>query len=171
MTEILAFPDKAERAELTRAKFNEDFKKRWKARGDCGEFTNDIWAWEEMLKEQGWIVQLYDNIMQEFATFVNFDNKMLCNNNPKAYYTQKAMEAILDRLFADEPATGRWLFYWEEVHDEAHRHVRDGAEWEGSEDYGTVWYSMELRVREILVGEDIPLRAKDAVGESPIESD
>lgn len=160
MNNVAQFPSADERAQKVKDDFNADFKKRWQARGDCGQFTNDIWAWQEMLEQSGWIVQLYDNIMQESATFVNFDKKLLTNNNVKAFHTQKAMSDIIDCIFAGH--TGRWLFYWEEVHDEAHRHVRDGGEYKDSEDYMTVWYSMELYARELADGEDIPLKPVEA---------
>ena len=147
---IVDFSEAANRA------WREEFKKRWKDKGSAGLYTDDIWAWEDMLKDNGWIVQLYDTVMQESATFVNFDKKLLTNNNRKAFHTQKAMSAILDKLFAGN-ATGRWLFYWEEVNDEAHRHVRDGDEYKGSDDYMTEWYSMELYSRQMGADEDIPL--------------
>jgi len=155
MNKVSQFPNAYERAQKVREDFNADFKKRWQARGDCGEFTNDIWAWQEMLEQSGWIVQLHDNVMQESATFVNFDKKLLTNRNVKAYHAQKALALIIDHMF--EGKTGRWLYYWEEVHDEEHRHVRDGDEYKDSEDYMSVWYSMELNVREVPVDEDIPL--------------
>jgi hypothetical protein len=156
MTNVAQFPDAQTRQQKVREDFNADFKKRWLAKGDCGEFTNDIWAWQEMLEQSGWVVQLYDNSMQESATFVNFDKKLITNRNVKAYHAQKALSLIIDHMF--EGKTGRWLYYWEEVHDEAHRHVRDGDEWKDDpEYYMSVWYSMELYVREVQDGEDIPL--------------
>lgn len=158
MTNISDFPTEEERAQKTRDEFNADFKKRWKARGDCGEFTNDIWAWQEMLESMGWIVQFYDNLLPEFTAFVNFDKKLLTANIPKAYHMQRAMAQIIDRMFED--ATGRHLYEWKEVQDEAHRQVRDGEEWkDDAEYYMTVWYSMELFVREMAADEDLPTQA------------
>lgn len=141
--------------------WQEEFKKRWKAKGDAGEFTNDIWAWQEMLEQDGWIVQFYDNVMPEFSAFVNFDKKLLTANIPKAYHMQKTMSAMLDVLFAGS-ATGRYLYEWKEVHDDAHRHVRDGDEWKDDKEYYmSVWYSMELFVREMKPDEDIPVAPKE----------
>jgi murein L,D-transpeptidase YafK len=157
----IAFPTAEERAQRVRDEFNADFKKRWKAKGDCGEFTNDIWAWQEMLEQSGWEIQLYARHIAVFTTFVDFDAKLIVNNNPKAFHAQGALREIVDRIFAD--AKGRWLFYWEEVHDEAHRHVRDGDEYKDSPYYMTVWYSMELRVREMAEGEDLPLPSAEEI--------
>lgn len=139
-----------------------DFKKRWKAKNEgAGEFTSDIWSWQEMLEHDGWIVQFYDNIMPEFSAFVNFDKKLLTANIPKAYHMQKTMSAMLDVLFAGG-ATGRHLYEWKEVHDDAHRHVRDGDEWKDDKEYYmSVWYSMELYVREMTPEEDIPVAPKE----------
>lgn len=170
MNNVVSFPDAQTRAEKVREDFNADFKKRWLARGDCGEFTNDIWAWQSMLEESGWIVQLYDNIMQESATFVNFDKKLITNRNVKAFHTQKALAQIIDCIFAGH--TGRWLFYWEEVHDEAHRNVRDGDECkEDPEYYMSVWYSMELYARELGETEDIPLKPVEEPYTGPMLGD
>lgn len=158
MTSVSDFPSAEELAQRAKAEFNADFKKRWKARGDCGEFTNDIWAWSEMLEQMGWMVELYDNQIPEFSTYVNFDKKLLTNRNVKAFHAQKALAQIIDDMFAGK--TGRWFYYWEEVQDDAHRHVRDGDEYKDSEHYMTVWYSMELRVRELADDEEIPLAPK-----------
>ena len=146
MNKVLPFPSKEELAERRRRKANEELKKQMLGRGNSvGQFTQDIWAWEEMLQAAGWSVDLYDRDIAEFSTFVDYDAKVLRNNNPKAFHTQHAMDQIL--IYAFDGATGKYLFYWEEVHDEAHRNVRDGDEWKGTELYMSVWYSMELRVK------------------------
>lgn len=53
--------------------------------------------------------------------------------------------------------TGRVLFHWEEIRDEAHRHVRDDEECKGTELYGTIWYSREMFQRELAEGEEPPV--------------
>jgi hypothetical protein len=156
VTNVSQFPSKEELAQRTKGEFNADFKKRWKARGDCGEFTNDIWAWQEMLEDMGWIVQFYDQIIPEFTAFVNFDKKLLTSNVPKAYHMQQMLAQIIDRMF--EGATGRFLYEWKEVHDDAHRRVYDGDEYKDSEYYMMVWYAMELFSREMADDEDIPAK-------------
>ena len=140
--------------EAVRAAWEVDFKARWKKEGKAGTYTDDIWNWEEMLVGMGWSVDLYGGFTPDFSTFVDFDQKFMINRNVKAYHTKTAMAAVLDKLFSG--ATGRWLFYWEEVHDEAHMRIRDGKEYEGSDMYGTTWYSMELYVREVLDSENLP---------------
>jgi hypothetical protein len=155
MINVSNFPTAEERAQKTRDEFNADFKKRWKARGDCGEFTNDIWAWQEMLEQTGWIVQFHDRVMPEFVAFANFDKKLLTAHIPKAQHMHRTMVQILDQMFAG--ATGRFLYEWKEVHDDAHRQIRDGDEWKDvPEYYMSVWYSMDLFVREMAPDEDIP---------------
>lgn len=141
-------------SEAVKQKWEADFKKRWRETGNEGDYTSSIWTWEEMLESMGWDVQLHNRTVKEFCTYVDFDNKVLLNNNPKAYHAHQAMNAALIKLF--EGCVGRWLFYWEEVHDDAHRHVRDQPEWEGSELYGSVWYSMELHERELKADEAFP---------------
>lgn len=155
MSTVTQFPDAAERAQKTRDEFNADFKKRWQARGDCGEFTNDIWAWQEMLEQMGWTIKFYEYGLIEFTMTVDFDEKILRANIPKAYHMQRTMASAIDSMF--EGQTGRWFYEWKEVHDDAHRHVRDGDEWKDDKEYYmTVWYSMELYVREIQEGEEFP---------------
>lgn len=154
MSSVTGFPTKTERIERNMKAFNEDFKKRWQARGDCGEFTNDIWAWEEMLKEMGWEVNLMDRAMEEFNSYVDFDARVFSNHNVKAGHAHKAMDSMLAMMFAE--VKGRWLLYWEEVHDDAHKHVRDHEEWKDSDLYMTVWYSRDLFVRELKDGEEYP---------------
>jgi len=138
--------------DVAKAKWEEDFKKRWRS---SGNYTGNIWDWEEWLKSEGWDVKLHDKTLPEFHTYVDFDNKVLRNNNVKAYHAHYALKAIVGNIYAKE--TGRVLFYWEEVHDEAHRHVRDGEEYEGSADYGTVWYSREMYSRVLTEGELPPV--------------
>jgi len=141
-------------SEAANRQWQEDFKKRWIAKGDAGEFTNDIWAWEEMLKQDGWVVQFFERVLPEFTTFVDFDKKLLTANVPKAYHMKQIMASMLDTLFAGG-AQGRWLYQWKEVQDDAHRNVRDGDEWKDDKDYYmTVWYSMELYIRELDVDVD-----------------
>lgn len=155
MTNVSQFPTEEERAQKTREEFNADFKKRWQARGDCGEFTNDIWAWQEMLEQMGWTVQFYARGMIEFTMTMDFDQKILTANVPKAYHMQKTMTHAIDQLFAGE--TGRWFYEWKEVHDEAHRRIYDGDEYKDSEYYMMVWYAMELFVRKMATDEQFPM--------------
>jgi hypothetical protein len=139
--------------DVAKAKWEEDFKKRWRS---SGNYTGNIWDWEEWLKSEGWDVTLYDKVLPEFHTYVDFDNKVLRNNNVKAYHAHYALKAIVERIFAG--TTGRVLFYWEEVHDEAHRHVRDGDEWKDDPDYYmSVWYSREMYFRELNADEQPPV--------------
>ena len=122
-------------------------------------FEGDIFAWTDLLREKhGWLVEMGDRLMPEFTTFVNFDKRMLAHNNPKAYHTRQTLQNISDMI--DGGAEGRWLFWWEEVRDEAHKFVRDGAEYEGSDLFGTVGYTMELSVRQMADDEEIPLAGK-----------
>jgi hypothetical protein len=140
--------------DAAKQKWEEDFKQRWIAKG-AGDYTAGIWDWEALLKDEGWQVDIYNNKIVEFSTLVDFDNKILLNRNPKAYHAHHAMKAALDMKF--NGGTGRWLFYWQEVHDEAHRHIRDGDEYKDSEYYMTEWYSMELYSRELNPEEEFPV--------------
>ena len=136
-----------------KSKWEEDFKKRWTATG-AGDYTSDIWTWEKLLIQEGWNIDLYNGKITEFSTLADFDNKILLNNIPKAYHAYHGMKAALDMKFSG--ASGRHLFYWQEVHDEAHRHIRDGDEYKDSEYYMTEWYSMELYARELKEDEEFP---------------
>lgn len=156
MSNVSQFPTEEERAQKTREEFNADFKKRWAQRAEGpGEFTNDIWAWQEMLEQMGWTVQFYSRVLPEFTTFVDFDKKLLTANVPKAYHMQRTMEHIIDLLFWSE-ATGRYMYEWKEVHDEAHRRVYDSDKYKDSEYYMMVWYAMELFPREMAPDEESP---------------
>lgn len=135
-------------AALTKTKWEEDLRKNQRT------FTADIWEWEEWLKLEGWTVDLGDKTLPEFHTYADFTNKVLRNNNVKAFHAHYALKAVIGNIFAGE--TGRILFHWEEIQDEAHRHVRDGEEWKGDELYGTVWYSREMFQRELADGEEPP---------------
>lgn len=159
MSNVAQFPTDEERAQKTRDEFNADFKKRWTQRAEgAGEFSSDIWAWQEMLEQMGWAVKFYEYSLIEFTMTVDFDEKILRANIPKAYHMQKTMAPAIDSMFAGQ--TGRWFYEWKEVHDDAHRHVRDGDEWKDDKDYYmTVWYSMELYVRGIMAGEEFPVAA------------
>lgn len=139
-------------ATFANQKWEEDFKKRWRA---SGEYSGNIWDWEEWLKQEGWTVDMYNKTLPEFHTYADFTNKVLRNNNVKAYHAHYALKAVIANIYAEE--TGRFLFYWEEVHDDAHKNIRDQEEWKGDELYGTVWYSREMYSRELTEGEEPPI--------------
>uniref|UniRef100_A0AB39CDQ1 Uncharacterized protein n=1 Tax=Pseudomonas phage HRDY3 TaxID=3236930 RepID=A0AB39CDQ1_9VIRU len=125
-------------------------------------YEGDILAWTDMLRDKhGWSTEMFNNVLPEFVTFVDFDHLLIIHNNPKAYYTRETLQKISDMI--DTYQTGRWLFSWAEVHDDAHRFVRDGEEYEGSDMYGTVGYTMDLTVRPLATDEEIPVKGKENV--------
>lgn len=129
-------------------KFNEDFKKRWKAKGSAGTHTDGIWAMQEELENAGWKVDLHNDEIGNFHTYVDIDKKLILNCNIKAYHADLAMQEVCRLL--EEMETGRFVLHWQEVHDDEHRRVREGAGYEdlvGTPDYGSVWYSRELFLR------------------------
>ena len=137
---------------LQNDKWEADFKARWAGRSAN---TDEIWAIQEWLEGLGWSVTLYDKQLPEFHTFVDYTNKVLRNNNVKAYHARLALRAVAANVMVNE--RGRVLFYWEEIRDEAHRNVRDQEEWKGTELYGTVWYDRELHSREMEDDEEPPV--------------
>ncbi|MND37653.1 hypothetical protein D3C80_283440 [compost metagenome] len=121
-------------------------------------FEGDIFAWLEVLEnEHSWLTNTGFNFLPEFNTYVNFDGKILGHNNPKAYHTRETLQKISDMIGAG--TTGCWLFWWEEVRDEAHKFVRDTEEYAGSDLFGTVGYTMELFSRKMADNEEITLNA------------
>ena len=125
------------------------------------QFEGNIFAWFKTLRrEHGWEINTRSR-MPEFTTLVHFDNKMgpkgMAHNNSKAHYTRLTLQKVSDMIDAGQ--SGRWLFWWEEVHDEAHKFVRDTEEYVGSDLFGTVGYTMELFCRKLAWDEAAPIHA------------
>ncbi len=145
MSIVSQFPTAAERNKRSFEEWQKDYIERRRAEGTLGDYSSDIFDWQEMLEGMGWNFTMFakNNQLAEGNMYADFDQKIILLHMHKAKMTHTALNEMIQDMFAGQ--TGRKLYYWQDILTE--RYERED---------GTFYYAMEFKERVLEHDEMLP---------------
>lgn len=145
MNNVAEFPTSEERGKRSFAEWQKDYVERQRAAGTLGDYSTDIFNWQEMIEGMGWNFTMFakNNQLAEGNMYADFDQKIILLHMHKAKMTHTALNEMIQDMFAGQ--TGRKLYYWQDILTE--RYERED---------GTFYYALEFKERVLEPGEEPP---------------